>query len=175
MKISEIDISCYEQMSETPAGAILRHILNRLGISQKELSHLSGISPQHINAFIMGTRRFSIKSSFKIEEALGIEPSGFFYKCQCNFDIEQLKKQMRRCPDISKLRKTTFWDVDLDKVNWQKGKRWAILRVLEYGCKGDFDEISSFYGRESFLSELKGYKRSLKGEILRNASLFNLL
>lgn len=175
MKTSQIDISCYERMTATPAGAILRHILHRLGLSQKEFSCLSGISPQHINAYIKGTRRFSIKTSFKIEETLGIEATGFFYKCQCNYDVEQIKKSMRKSPDISKLRKATFWDVNLEEVNWQIGKRWAILRVLEYGCKDDFDEISRFYGRESFLSELKGYKSDLKGEIIRNASRFNLL
>lgn len=175
MEISNIDISIYERMTETPAGAILRHILHRINMSQKELSIRADISTQHINALIKGTRRFSINSSFAIESSIGLEASGFFFKCQCNYDIRQKKKLMQKSPDISKLRRITFWDVNLEEVNWQKGKRWAILRVLEYGCKDDFDEISKFYGRESFLAEYNEYKGALRNVLLRNAVRFNLI
>lgn len=175
MRFSKSDISNYQRMTDTPAGAIMNHILHRVGMPQKELSKLTGIIPQHINALIKGTRRFSIEYSFIIEGALGMEACGFFYKCQCNYDIEQAKKEKQKKPDISRLRKATFWDVNLEKVNWQKGKRWAILRVLEYGCIDDYEEISRFYGRKSFLIEFMEAQRKCSDAMMRNASLFGLI
>lgn len=154
---------------------MLQHILNRIGMQQKELSQLTGILPQHINSLIKGTRRFSVSSSLAIEDALGIDTDGLLYKCQCNFDISQAKKDRQRKPDLTKLRKTTFWDVDLEKIDWQKGKRWAILRVLEYGCQNDFDEIAKLYGRNSFISEINRHSNDLSPAILNNANLFGLI
>lgn len=162
-------------MKSTPAGAILLHILQRTGVSQKSLSDISGILPQHINALIKGTRRFSPKSSLAIEKALNLEPDGLFYICQCNYDVTQAKRASQQKPDTSKLRKSTFWDVDLEKVDWQKGKRWAIQRILQYGCISDFIEISKIYGRNSFVEELNRSKLLLQPDVRHNASTFGLL
>lgn len=175
MRISKIDISIYLKMSNTPAGAILQHIINKIDVTQKQLSVMTGVLPQHINALIKGTRRFSPESSLRIEAALGLETNGFFYTCQCNYDITMAKKAKQSKPDFNSLRKSTFWDVDLEKVDWDKGRRWAIQRVLEYGCKGDFAEIARLYGIDSVREEFARLKRSHNGNLLRNASNFGLL
>lgn len=175
MKAELIHYEDYLRMTETPAGAILRHVLGKLGVSQKRLSDIAGIRPQHVNALIMGSRRFSVESSLLIERVLGITIDGFFYKCQCNYDIAQAKKISQRKPDITKLRKSTFWDVDLEKVDWQRGKRWAILRVLEYGCESDINEIVRLYGRESFAAELGANQAVASVSMRHNASLSSLI
>lgn len=175
MIITREDISRYRQMQNTPAGAILQHMLHRLGMSQKHLSELTGIRPQHINGLIKGSRRFSPESSLAIEAALNIEPDGLLYACQCNYDVTQAKMAMQKRPDIARLRKSTFWDVDLDRVDWQKGKYWAIKRVLQYGCVSDYVEISRLYGRQSFVDEIEKGKILLDPGARNNALSFGLL
>lgn len=175
MILSSQDIACYRKMNSTPAGAILLHILRRMGISQKRLSEISGIRPQHINALIKGTRRFSPSSSLLIESALNLDSDGLFYACQCNYDITMAKMARQLRPNIYKLRKSTFWDVDLEKVDWLKGKRWAILRVLQYGCINDFIEIAHIYGPQSFLEEINNGKILLEPGVRANAESFGLL
>jgi len=175
MQITKVDISKYRQMTNTPAGAIMLHILRRMGMTQKKLSILAGICPQHINALIKGSRRFSPESSLAIEDALCLDSDGLFYACQCNYDVTLAKRERQKKPNIKKLRKSTFWDVDLEKVDWHKGKRWAISRVLEYGCLDDFIEISKLYGRQSFVSELAKSQNVFEPNVMRNASTFGLL
>lgn len=170
-----VDISRYLRMTATPAGAILLHILKSIGMSQIELSKSTGIRPQHINSLIKGGRRFSPVSSLNIEKAIGIDYDGFFYMCQCNFDIGQYKKTMQNKPNISNLRKSTFWDVNLEEVDWKKGRRWAILRVLEYGTKEDIDELVNFYGVESFRNEIRQGSSLSSIHIQEKAVKFGLL
>lgn len=56
---------------------------------------------------------------------------------------------MRTKPNLSKLTKSTFWDVDVNKIDWTKCMKWAIRRVLEYGNIEEIREIAKFYGKEN--------------------------
>lgn len=175
MKYLGMDISRYLRLQSTPAGAILQHILCRKNMTQKELSRLSGICTQHINAFIKGKRRFSVTSSMTIEKALGLDCDGLFYICQCRYDIAMEKKRLQSKPNIANICRATFWDVDLEKIDWQKGKRWAIQRVLEYGSESDYDEIVKFYGLDSIKKEIACFSDSLSFYARRNATKLGLL
>lgn len=47
---------------------------------------------------------------------------------------------------IPNLRKSLFWDVAYDTVQWKKNYRFVIERVLERGTFEEWQEIKRYYG-----------------------------
>jgi plasmid maintenance system antidote protein VapI len=147
MKKLDKDIALYLNMPSVPSGAVLNRIIKKRQLSQVELASKTGILPQRINDLIMGRRRFTPEISIQIEIALGIECEGLFYIIQANHDVYMSKIHSCQCkPNLETFSSSTFWDVDLQKVDWNKGRDWAIARVLEYGNREEVEEICRFYG-----------------------------
>jgi len=48
--------------------------------------------------------------------------------------------------NISQLSAHLFWDVDREKIDFNKNKKWLISRVLEYGLLNDWIIINKYYG-----------------------------
>ena len=44
------------------------------------------------------------------------------------------------------LQKRIFWDVDFDKIDYQKSNRFVIERVFERGDVDDIRQVRRFYG-----------------------------
>ena len=147
MKKLDKDIALYLSMPSVPAGAVLNRIIKKRKVSQVDLALKAGILPQRINDLIMGRRRFTPEISIRIENALEIECEGLFYMIQANHDVYMSKMHSRIYkPNLDVFSSSTFWDVDLQKVDWNKGRDWAIARVLEYGNREEVEEICRFYG-----------------------------
>lgn len=151
-----IALSQYRTMKSVPAGAILNSIITQQQQSKASVARAACILPQRMNDLITGSRRFTVETSFKIEKALNISEAGFFYRHQTEHDIylSELEQQRQYHPNLSLLSKTTFWDVNLDEVNWKSGQRWAIRRVLEYGEPCEVAELYRFYGKDAFIAEV---------------------
>lgn len=152
----------YLNMSSVPAGAVLYRMLQKQHLTQIALSEKTDIIPQRINDLIMGRRRFTPHISLILEQALGISHQGFFYLIQANHDVylEYVSKDQTK-PNLDLLTQTTFWDVDLSKINWIKGRDWAIRRVLEYGNPTEIKELHRFYGHDAFVqigTDPKGFR-----------------
>ena len=161
----------YLNLPSVPAGAILYRIVQQKHISQIALAQKTKMIPQRINDLIMGRRRFTPQISFMLEQALGITSQGFFYKIQANFDIYQAQLAVsQHKPNLSLLSQTTFWEIDLSKIEWMKCQDWAIHRVLEYGTKEEIEELYRFYGHEAFVK----VKENPKGFMLYEVALKNL-
>ena len=161
----------YLNMSSVPAGAILYRIVQQKHIHQTTLAQKTGLIPQRINDLIMGRRRFTPQNSFILEQALGISLQGFFYKIQANHDIYQAQlAESQPKPNLNILSSTTFWDVDLSKLEWKKCQDRAIRRVLEYGSKEEIKELYRFYGHDAFAK----IKENPKGFMLYDIALKNL-
>ena len=161
----------YLNMSSVPAGAILYRIALQKHMHQTTLAQKTGLIPQRINDLIMGRRRFTPQNSFMLEQALDISLQGFFYKIQANHDIYQARLSRNQPkPDLNKLTPTTFWDVDLSKLEWMKCQDWAIRRVLEYGTQEEIEELHRFYGHDAFVN----IKKNPKGFMLYDVALKNL-
>lgn len=166
-----MNIDTYLNMSSVPAGAILYRIVQQKQIHQTVLAQKTGLIPQRINDLIMGRRRFTPQNSFVLEQALGISMQGFFYKVQANHDVYQAhlaENQLK--PNLNLLSQTTFWDVDLAKLEWKKCQDWAIRRVLEYGTREEIEELYRFYGRDAFSK----IKETPKGFLIYDVALKNL-
>jgi len=74
---------------------------------------------------------------------------------QTYHDIEQLKSKSNAKPDLSKFSKSTFWDTDIPKIDWQKMKASVIERVMSYGTEEEKEEIRRFYGESDIQFDLK--------------------
>lgn len=161
----------YLNMSSVPAGAILYRIARQKHMHQIVLAQKTGLIPQRINDLIMGRRRFTPQNSFVLEQALEISMRGFFYKIQANHDIYRAQlADIQLKPNLSLLSQTTFWDVDVSKLEWMNCRDWAIRRVLEYGTKEEIEELYRFYGHDAF-AKIKG---NPKGFVLYDVALKNL-
>jgi plasmid maintenance system antidote protein VapI len=141
----------YLSMPAVPAGAILKRILQKEHLSQKEVAQKSAIYPQRINDLINGKRKFTPELSFRLEKVLDISTSGYFYRIQVNHEIYcyQDEQERKHTPDLSKINKALFWETSsLDRINWRKNANWVIQRTFEYGNQLEIEEIIRYYGRE---------------------------
>ena len=158
-----IDYATYTNMPSVPAGVILDRIIHEKKRTKVDVATNSHLIPQRLNDLIKGRRRFTPQISMMLEHCLDIDIIGFFYLIQAKHDIyeEQKSINMRTKPDLSKLTKTTFWDVDVNRIDWTNCMKWAIRRVLEYGSNEEIREIAKFYGEENMkqmLSEPSNFR-----------------
>lgn len=147
----------YLTINNIPAGAILKRILVKKNISQKELAENTGILPPRINDYITGKRRLTPTVSLKIEKQLDISIPGFFYRIQSNYDIylAMQAEQLKQHPDFSLFRKSLFWDTDIEKLDWNSNKKWIIQRTFEYGNEAEIKAIIDYYGENIVAAYLR--------------------
>jgi hypothetical protein len=62
-----------------------------------------------------------------------------------------------------------FWDVDYDKLDWEKYASWVIVRVFERGDVDDIRQVRRHYGDEKISDSLLNAK-SIRLERLYLAS-----
>ncbi len=104
--------------------------------------------PQTFNAITLGKRSFTPELALKVDQKLGVE-EGTFYLLQAYYEIEKaVTNQKRTSPDLSKLRKSLFWDTEWEKLDWEKRYKAVIRRVFEYGNEAEKKEIIRFYGKD---------------------------
>ena len=94
--------------------------------------------------------------ALKIEKALDIE-EGALLILQCYYDIEKKKKKRAQLhtPDLSLIRRTIFWDTDINTINWEKQAGPVIKRIFDRGNLSEKREITRFYGIPKVRSVLK--------------------
>jgi len=150
-----IAIRDYHKMKGVPAGVILDSIIRQQKRSKASVAREANILPQRLNDLVMGTRRFTVETSRRLEESLNICEPGFFYCHQAIHDVYLFEREqkLQKHPDFSVLTKTTFWDVQLEKIDWTRAQSWAIRRVLEYGEVEELRELERFYGHQALEKE----------------------
>ena len=58
-------------------------------------------------------------------------------------------------PDLTKFRKTLFWDTTFDRIDFTAHSRYVINRVFERGNEEEIQEVIRFYGRDAILDNIK--------------------
>jgi antitoxin HigA-1 len=128
-------------------GKYVERELNKRELNQRQFAITIKEHPQTLNAIIKGTRSMNTNLSLKIESELGLD-EGFLMTLQVYYDIKIINKKNQLTPDLSKLRKVTFWDTTFDKIDWDKNKIGVIKRVFSRGNEAEQNEIVRFYGNE---------------------------
>ncbi len=71
-------------------------------------------------------------------------------------------KAQQNKPDLSS---QAFWDVDMNKIDYEKNARFVVEKVIDRGTHQDFKTILKFYGKNQ-VREL-----ALKANWLSNISI----
>lgn len=157
----------YLNIDSVPSYAVLKRIMEKKQITQKELSHKSDVITQRINDILKGKRKFTVEISLCIERALGIDIEGFFYQIQCKHEIykyRQLEKAKQR-PDMNQFSAALFWDTNMEFMDWDKYKSWVIQRIFEYGDEAAIKEAITFYGQSTIETVLSSIRDTRKQDI----------
>lgn len=128
-------------------GKFVERELKKRNLNQRQFALSIGEHAQTLSAIIKGNRRMNVALSLKIEEQLELE-EGFLMTLQVFYDIKEAKKDCTYKPDLSKLRKVTFWDTSFDKIDWKQNKVAVIKRIFSRGTEIEQEEIIRFYGKE---------------------------
>ena len=62
---------------------------------------------------------------------------------------------MSNKPDLTKFRKTLFWDTTFDRIDFTVHSRYVINRVFERGNEEEIQEVIRFYGIETIKNEIR--------------------
>lgn len=160
----------YLSYPHIPCYAVLKRIMQKEHLSQRELARRSGIMPQRINDYLCDRRRISAEASVKLEKALGIPHTGYFYFIQANHDIYLFCQKEGKSPELSAFRDELFWDTDKKRIDWEGNKQWIIQRVFEYGNEKEITETINFYGKETILITLN----TIESEWKKDSRLANI-
>lgn len=120
--------------------------MRKQNISLDLLAKETGIPCQRINVIIAGRCRITAEEASKIENILGLE-NEFLAILQLHYEIRQRENQ--RLANLysipPNIRKSLFWDVDFDRINWGKYKDAVVKRVVERGSDEEIEEIRKYY------------------------------
>ena len=67
---------------------------------------------------------------------------------------------MSNKPDLTKFRKTLFWDTTFDRIDFTAHSRYVINRVFERGNEEEIQEVIRFYGIETIKNEISLDRKS---------------
>jgi len=84
--------------------------------------------------------------------------NNYLSKKKVPFENNEIK--VERQPLIKKvnrpnLPRVLFWDLDYDKLDWNRSYKTIMERVLDKGGEMDWEEMIRFYGRENVMKALK--------------------
>lgn len=127
-------------------GIILERELKKRSLKKRPFALTVDEYPQVINDITKGKRNIPIALALKIEKKLELE-EGTIVLLQSYYDIEKEKSRIQTSPDFSILRKSLFWDTDINEIDWNKHYKSVINRVFERGNEKEKKEIERFYGK----------------------------
>jgi addiction module HigA family antidote len=146
----------FEKYKGIHPGFVLERELKKRSIKQRPFALSIAEHPQSFNAIIKGKRSLSTALALKIEKGLDLD-EGTFVMLQAYYDIKKEKeKQLKLTPNLMILRKSLFWDTDVDRIDWEKQAKAVIERVFERGNNDEKEEITRFYGQAKIQSVLAG-------------------
>ena len=62
-------------------------------------------------------------------------------------------KTLRLCETKMEFRKSLFWDVQIDSLDFEKHARFIVERVVSRGNRQDWQLLKKFYGKERIRKE----------------------
>jgi addiction module HigA family antidote len=156
-------------------GDILKRALKAQGLKGSELAGAIDEHKQTISAILNKRRDMNPRLSIKLSKRFGVDED-YFMLLQASYDVKTIKEsEIKKTPNINKIRKAIFWDTTIDKIDWNKNKKAVIKRVLERGNKTEINEIISFYGKKTISQEIKSIKESRLPSFEKNIMEYNLL
>lgn len=140
-------------------GIVLNRELKKRSLKQRPFAMAINEHPQTLNAITKGKRNLNTALALKIEKKLGLE-EGTLAILQTYYEIGIEKDKLKsKTPNLSLLRKSLFWDTDINNIEWHKQRKAVIKRVFERGNATEQDEIVRFYGKQKVDNALRSVAR----------------
>lgn len=149
-------------------GIILEREFEKRGIRKSAFAMKIGVYPGIITDLTKKRRGMNAGLAIRIERALDAE-EGYFMILQAYYEIsmekeKQINEKIKPGPKL--LRRALFWDVNFEKIDFNKRKRYVIERVFERGNNEEILEIISFYGKIDCNKIIKSANRLNQNAIL---------
>ena len=141
MKIDDISL-----IKGIHPGIILARELNKRNLQIAPFALSIDESPNNIQDITNCQKGMEADLALRIEKALNID-QGFFMALQSYYDNAPAKTN-QAAPDLSKFRKTLFWDTDIETIDWLNQKKAVINRVFDRGSESEKMEVTRFYGQQ---------------------------
>lgn len=155
-------------------GDLLRRELKIEGLKASQLAISIGEHKQTISAILNKRRAVNPKLSIKLSRQFNVDED-YFMMLQSSYDVKIASElEMKRTPNLDKIRKVIFWDTTFDKIDWDKNKRAIIKRVLERGNDLEIREIISFYSKGVVSYEVKSMTKSYLSSFEENVVEYKL-
>lgn len=135
-------------------GIVLERELEKRSLKKRPFALSIGEYPQTINDITKGKRNIPVGLALKIERKLQLE-EGSIVLLQSYYDIKREKDKMKETPMLSALRKSLFWDTDINNIDWNRQHKAVINRVFERGNEVERNETIRFYGKDKVEAALK--------------------
>lgn len=142
-------------------GVILDREFRKRGIRKSAFAMEIGVYPGIITDITKQRRGMNAGLSIRIEKALEAQ-EGYFMVLQAYYEIAREKKKKATEKTETKqplLRRALFWDVNFDKIDFSKRKRYVIERVFERGNNDEILELLTFYGKRDCIRIIKSANR----------------
>ena len=138
----------FEKYNGIHPGIVLERELKKRSLKQRPFALSIGEYPQTFNAIIKGKRNMNTHLALKVEQELELE-EGTLVLLQAFYEIKKEKEKLEiNKPNLSILRKSLFWDTDINSIDWKRQYKVIIQRVFERGNEDERKEITRFYGTE---------------------------
>jgi len=157
-------------------GIILEREFGKRGIRKSAFAMQIGVYPGIITDLTKKRRGMNAGLAIRIEKALDAE-EGYFMILQAYYEISEEKKKLiteKIKPGPKLLRRALFWDVDFEKIDFSKRKRYVIERVFERGNNEEISEIISFYGKIDCIRIIKTANRLNQNAIFNAENYLDL-
>ena len=141
-------------------GQVLERELKKRGIKKSLFALEVGEYPTIITDLTKLRRGMNASLSLKIEKALDAD-EGYFMVLQAYYELAMAKAKVTvasASPDVSKLRKALFWDININRLDFIKRKQFVITRIFERGNHIEIGEIIRFYGKKDCIKTIKSSK-----------------
>lgn len=162
-------LPAYNRVKGVHPGAILKRELKKRELKSIDLAKSIDEHPQTINAITKEKRGINPKLSIKLGEYFGTEPD-YFMILQASFEVSKAFciKYSNQNQLQGKVRKAIFWDVDMEKIDIHKNKRFIIKRILERGNQQEIKTLISIYTLPVIENEIKNLQTSFIPNYERN-------
>lgn len=135
-------------------GIVLERELEKRSLKKRPFALSIGESAQAINNITKGKRKIPVPLALKIEKELELE-EGSIVILQSYYDIKLEKEKIKDTPKLSILRKSLFWDTDMNRIDWNRQHKAVIRRIFERGNDEERNETIRFYGKIKVETALK--------------------
>ena len=137
----------FEKYKGIHPGIVLARALEQRSIKQRPFALSIGLHPQTFNAILKGKRNLHALLALKMERSLDIEKGTLLIQ-QAFYDIKIAQQKLELAsPNLSKFRKSLFWDTDVRKIDWEQQYKAIISGVFERGNEEEQNELARFYGK----------------------------